>query len=154
MAKFRLSAGAEIDMLTKDELDQSLGSYFAEQETARGSGIKVMRIQGVTTSIGTGVAFPIAGPEQGYAWALRSAGFSPSTSAAIRVWIGDNTATPPATGMVGFMPAANFGTIAWSSVQAVLYGGEYLQLSAGATCTTDFIIYAVEVPAQLLWKLA
>lgn len=154
MATYKLSAGASIDVLTKGELDQSLQSQFVAEWTERGRGIKVMRIQGVTTTINTTVAFPIQGPEQGYSWALRSIGLSPSSAQAIRVWIApDNSTTPPATGLIEFMASASFMTSTWSNVQAVIHGGEWIALTASGACTTDYIIYAVEVPTQLLWKL-
>ena len=154
MAQFKLQAGASLDLLTKDELATSLKEQFDLEWTERARGIKVIRLQGMTTTISGTVAFPIQGPEQGYSWALRSIGLSPSTSAAIRVWVApDNSTTPPATGLIEFMAANTFMTSTWSSVQAVINGGEYIALSAGASCTTDYIIYAVEVPTQLLWKL-
>jgi hypothetical protein len=156
MAKFKLSAGAELDLLTKGELDTSLLDQSVREWAERGRGVKVIRRQGSTGPISLTTGFAIQGPEQGYTWALRLLGLSLSAAQTIQAWTaGDNSPAPPANGNgpLGSMPSASFGSITWSNVQGLLEGGEFLTLSAGGACTVQYTLIAVQVPAQLLWKL-
>lgn len=154
MPKIKLHAGAEIDLLSKDELDQSLGQHFARTQTARGWGVKPIRKQAATTTIGTATAFAIQGPEQGYLWSLRLLGMSLSSAQSVQAWrAGDNGTTVPANGLLGNMASASFGSLTWSKGQALLTGGEWLALSAGGNTIVSYLLVAVEVPEQLAWKV-
>jgi hypothetical protein len=155
LAEFQLKAGASIDLLTKDELHNELGRYWAARENARGRGVKLIRRSGNTGTISATAAYGIEGPQQGYVWAIRLLGLALSSAQTIQAWAaGDNSATVPAGGLLGQMASATYGTVTWSNIQGPLFGGEYLTLSAGGSCSAAYLLVAVEVPAELLWKIA
>lgn len=72
MAKFRIAANAEVDLLTKEELDQSLATARLPYQA-----MTFMRLQ-VLTGAAVGGALNLGGdsnpvhmPDTGYVWALR-----------------------------------------------------------------------------------
>lgn len=161
MAKFRLSAGAELDMLTKDELDDSLQSQWDREWTARGRGIKYVRLPVLTGTL-TGT-YPTSttsldntcGPDQGYAWAIRRvAAAGLGTSDQLYIFRNSVRAATLLTVLVGTGTNAD---VELSGVQMVLMPGDKLIAAPGATFTASGTITvsgeAVEVPAELLWKL-
>jgi hypothetical protein len=154
MAKVRLSAGAEIDLLTKGELDDSLKDAADAEWTARARGIKPIRVMGNTGSLSSTTVFAVAGPQQGYIWALRGLGLILSGAQTAQAYVtGDNGTTLPKNGLVAsFASGTNLYTD-WSGVQAYLNGGEYLAIGAGGSVSAAFILYALEVPAELTWKV-
>lgn len=103
MARFKLSAGAEIDLMTQAEMYDALHQYHQDTVLERARGVKWMRLPTLSGTLsGT---YPTAtaklggpglcGPQPGYAWALRrisATGLSAATSA--------STATSDATGSI------------------------------------------------------
>lgn len=160
MAKVKLSAGAELDLLTQGEVDDSLMRALNLQEYARGQDVKVLRAQGTTGTVTATAGAVVDGPNPGYAWALRGAYFNLATASNVRLWIiGDNNTAVAGAGLlqgvVAATSSATFNSVTWSGVQAVLHGGENLLIStAGSVASIGYTFYYVEVPEQLLWKLA
>jgi hypothetical protein len=155
MAKVKLNAGVELDLLNKSELADSLQDQFDREWAERGRGIKLIRIRGATSgNISTTVGFAIQGPQQGYVWALRSLGAVLSSSQTLQAYVtGDNGTSIPANGPVANLAAGTVVFTTWSGVQAFLNGGEFLTIAAGGSATAQFTMYALEAPAELAWKL-
>jgi hypothetical protein len=160
----KLSAGAEIDFLNKDELHDSLGQAMAPiyawmNEMNRG--VAAMRFSGVGV-IATGGSFAIGdpsapgdriGPRTGYAWAVT------------RLTIAGLTNTD--TVKLYLNGQSNSQLIhSWTAGTAALFGGKNLIITGedaivvAATGLADavgtqveLLGAALEVPQNQLWKL-
>lgn len=163
MAKFKLSAGADIEMLTKDELDQSLSDSAVAEWTERGRGVKVLRFTAPVGASLTATAVYVIPytPAQGYSWALRLVGATFSTAFNLRVWITSDPSiaalpTPNNLMALGVTGGSALSTaLTFSGTQAVLNGGDCVVMSASGNVTLNsYLLTAVEVPTELLWKLA
>lgn len=76
MAKYRINANAEIDLLSQHELSQALDRQTRDwfQEEARG--FSTARFASISTVSNSAVTFPptggdTIGPDQGFAWAVQ-----------------------------------------------------------------------------------
>lgn len=142
--KVKLDVGAEIDTLTKDELDDTLDKYAKasearERERLRGvKYIRAPRIQGTVGNgtigsysgipSGTGIQATIGGPpwgpQQGYAWSIRRiavgglANVNATNSDTVGIYRNDNT-SPPIAVINASTPHVTFPTLG-----AVLFGGD------------------------------
>lgn len=163
MATFKLSAGAEIDLLTKPELDDALQSEALAQVQERARGIKPMRFvgrSGLALTATTAVVIPYT-PSQGYVWAVRLVATSFSgTAANLRAWITSDaniTSLPVPNNMIPIGSTGNSSlsvALQFSGTQVLMYGGEYIVLNVSTTPTLDnYVLAVVETPAELLWKL-
>ena len=154
MAKVRLDFGAELDVLSQRELDQSL-SRASEATLAHARGIKWMRRAHPLADTPTSVTLgnPVA---QGYAWDLKMITGMLTGSDSAAVFIGED-----ATGLlIGYAPAPGAApaqpvfTIGWSSHQQVLMPGDELFVAtSGAFGLTRVTVTAVQVPAEMLGKI-
>lgn len=161
MAKFRVTAGAELDVLTQDELDKSLESYGDRLERARVRGIRYRRLpllQGAAAGgvLTLGQNAPTIGPDSGFAWSLRrlvvtglTAGTTPDLVNLYRNGSGEQP--------VWQFNGNNFG-YTFGRLEIVVLGGETLVLqSAGTFAAAGTITLSgelVELPAEMLGKLA
>lgn len=164
MPKVSLKAGAEIDVLSKDELNDSLMHYFSAQQVARLRGIKHMRLPELLTGKASGSAIslgvekgqPAVGPELGYVWSISrlvvtglQSGATPDT-----VNIYKNSASGP---IFWTFDGNHFGAT-FGKLQLTLYGGETLALANSGTFNSTSQITlsgeVIEVPAELAGKLA
>lgn len=164
MPKTIFKAGVELDLLSQDELDQSLGRHFAAQEAAKLHGIKPMRLpetlygtaasNKLTLSVANGNA-PV-GPRSGYAWVFKrlivNGLTSGSTPDVVNLYHDSTTGVP-----LWAFDGNHFG-YTFGELQITLYGGETLALaSVGTFNSTSQITLGgelVEVPQELLGKLA
>lgn len=157
--KFKLQAGAELDILSAPEVRQILGSWFTEVTR----GIKFRQFSGRAALAGgvwtiggnaTDNRQDVLGPEPGLLWAVTRIavsgnGFVPGTDA-FSVYIDE--VTPSKLIESGLTRGAR-----WDVPIVQLNGGERLTLSGVGTGVngTDVVVsgQAVEVPAQLAWQL-
>lgn len=163
MAKFRLAANAEVDLLTRQELDESLQSQQDTWQAAALRGIKWMRLPEVLTGRAASGKLTLgettgqqAGPAQGYIWSLRRLIVNGLTSGATPDVVNLYRGTPAGQPLWQFN-GNNFG-YTFGRLELVLQGGETLALaSAGTFAATGQITLSgelLEVPAELLGKLA
>lgn len=163
MAKVKLDFGAELDVLTQRELDDSLSRAHGRAAYAMLRGIRYRRLPQLTGEAASGVLVlgatggqVIAGPESGLAWSLRriyvnglTAGATPDVVALYR----NGTAGQPIWQISGDVPQQTFGRL-----EAVLQGGETLIVaSLGTFAATGPITVSgelIEIPSEMLAKLA
>lgn len=162
MAKFKIGANAEIDLLTKGELDDSLADSAKGEWQERARGVKVMRFTAPVQASLTATAIYVIPytPAQGYSWALRLVGATFSAAFNLRAWV---TSDPSVTSLPtpnNMMPLGVTGgsalavTLPFSGTQMVLNGGDFVVMSASGSVTLNsYVLTAVEVPTELLWKL-
>lgn len=162
--KFKLQAGAELDLLTRDEIKDVMRSGMRDWvlEAMRGPMPKRFAAQGTITanavtvdgSNGSGVL----GPEAGFAWLITRVAVSGVTLAtdatalyvnAVSPW---NLVLPNVTGVTG-----STGYHEFPSGQITLRGNDRLILaSTGSIAATGQVTLtgsAWEVPETMLWKL-
>jgi hypothetical protein len=160
MAKFRLSANAEVDLLTREEVKGVLNDWDAEQ-AARGRAVKALRFTGVLGAVGVGVppgpAVPQS-PASGYIWSLRNFAVLGTASGTWRAYTVTDTSgnyQPSGQGITGFIPAAIGAMFQWGAGQAWLYNGEYLSIGNSVAQTqVGYTLQVLEAPAEMAWKLA
>ena len=163
--KVKLSAGAEIDLMTQAEMYDALRRNHADTVLERARGVKWMRLPRLSGTLsGT---YPTSttklggpgqcGPQPGYAWALRRLAAINLSASTDQLYAYRNEVTDAqfiAT-LVG-LGATNY--VSFTNVQAVLFSGDQLIIAPGATFAATGTITvtgeAVEVPAQMLWKVA
>jgi hypothetical protein len=140
--KFKLDFGTEIDLLTKGELDQSLG-HLSDQWRAREVGVDYV------TRYNTGIAaavFTVPGPEQGWAWSMEQLSAQLSAAGTISVfWDAQQTYLAA--------PVSNNGTnvyVSWGSHQCVLKPGRTLTVVPSTGTITSLMFSAIQAPAERL----
>lgn len=161
MAGFELRAGAKIDLLTKDELDGSLGHYWDEALAERARGIKPLQFGAAPQAqVSATAGFTIAqAPKEGYVWSLRLLAVSfPSPGNVAEFYRGSdtstgipspNTLTPLASGSSGLVSSASFG-----KGQLFLRSSDFVVIAAASAVTLNsYLMSVVEVPAELIWKV-
>lgn len=161
MARFTLDFGAEIDLLSKGELDDSLRAHGDALVAGMVEGIKWRRLPRLYGTADSGVLTlgeqaPQAGPEQGYAWSVTrifvdglTGGATPDVVRLFR----NGTSEDPLWQISGASPQERFGR-----GQLVLLGGDQLIVaSSGTFAATGTITVSGElweVPQLMLGKLA
>jgi hypothetical protein len=104
MAKVKLELGATLDLLSKDELDESLGHRINQWEMMRARGDKYMRLPKVTGTAAGGVLniggdvqpfTGLAAPRPGYAWVIKRLSVSGLTPAGETTKTSTNVTTAP-----------------------------------------------------------
>ena len=154
MAKFRLQAGAEFDLLTKPELDDALKTWD-EMQVARLRAITDIRLPlimgkaaGGALTLGGDSGQQLVTPESGYIWSIRhlvieglTAGASPDTVNIVR------------NGRIVWQLNGNQFAQTWGRGEMILNAGETLAYqSVGTFSAAGTIIVhglAWQVPAQL-----
>lgn len=161
MAKVKLDFGAEFEVLTQGELDDSLCRSYDRAALAMVRGIRYRRLPilsgaAVSGVLTLGVTAPESGPDSGFAWSLRrifvnglTGGATPDVVQLFRNGGGEQ----PMWQISGASPGQTFGRL-----EAVLLGGETLVVaSSGTFAATGQITVSgelIEVPSEMLPKLA
>jgi hypothetical protein len=161
MAKFRIGANAEIDLLTKDELDTSLTSALAEADAAQEARLRGLKriplpmiygtASGGVLNMGGASTTPIATPRAGYVWSVRHLVIEGLTSGATPDVV--NITQGPRTWWQlngnQFCQTFGRGEIMLTNGQAFAY------VSVGTFAATGTIVahgYVNEAPAELAGK--
>lgn len=156
--KFVLDFQSEIDILTKDELDDSLAAARDGYVRALLRGIKWMRLpilrgtaQGGALVLGAQDA--TVGPESGFAWSLRRIAVAGLSSGDVVGIYRNSSNNPPMWQVDDSFPFAKFGL-----GEMVLTGGDEMVVASigafGATGTIQVTGELLEVPMEMLPKLA
>lgn len=158
MAKFTLKANAELDLLTKQELDESLKDWDAQQ-VARLRGTKPVRLAlvsgkalGGVLALGGDAGEQLVAPESGYVWSIRHLvieGLTPgATPDVVNILRGPR---------IIWQLNGNQFAQTWGRGEILLHAGETLSYaSVGAFAAAGTITVhglAQEDPAQLIGKI-
>jgi hypothetical protein len=145
---------APIDLLTREELEQSLHQEFDYAQRERVRGVAYIRTigQGINTGVGT---FTIQGPDMGYVWAPKIVAFTLGAAGAFGLYIGDLVAPGHCVfaGNSLAIGTTNECVATWTSNTLLLNPGENLIVSSNQLLFNTYLITAVEVPAEMKGKL-
>lgn len=154
--RFKLKAGSEVDVLTKDELRAGIteGTRSWFQEMARGKNTARFDATG-TPATGTltlpGPGQRPIGPEVGFAWAVQRI-TADGLADGDKLVVYRNSATP--SNRLGIItPTANFHM---GSKGALLRGDERIIITGTGLTTTDDVTVngeAIDVPESDLYKV-
>lgn len=162
MAHQKIQAGKTIDALTKDELNDALGSHLRSwvAEVAQGGRYPRFQIQGTVTSagllnLGGHVGQYALGPQAGFVWDVRRLHIS---GLSVGDTLGIYTNEPAPSQLIA--TTSDLGDTAvrsfyWSH-QVVLYPGETLKVYGTGLASTGTITVSgqvLELPVGLAWKL-
>lgn len=146
MAEQRLhSAFAPIDVLTRQELDDTLHKHASDFIRTEFKGVSYLEINSYPDGLTT---WTVPGPDSGYAWSLKLVSVT-MASGIVSVYLGDNTLTAP----VAFNTVATTNPIfPFTSNVVVMTDGRSLTLSSTSAMTAVKIM-AKQVPAEMVGKL-
>lgn len=161
MAKFKIQAGAEIDVVTHKEMTDALGHASTAwiQDLARGD--RFRSIQGRTTIAATAVAVGgdtdqqnSLGPSQGFVWSVRRLAIIAGTAADVALLGLYRNSTGPGDTIipVGSLTAYR----GFETNEVVLYPGDKLLLSGTGLAGTGQVVLTGQVrelPVSLAWRL-
>jgi hypothetical protein len=160
--KVKLDFGAEVDFLTKDELDSALATAFDQAELARIRAVKWMRLpesvtgKAVSSALSLGESTgQVCGPRSGYVWSVRRLVVTGLTSGSAPDVV--NLYRGTGAGPVVWQFNGNSFGYTFGKGQMTLNGGETFALaSVGAFASTSQITLSgevVEAPAELAAKV-
>ncbi|MGA5128792.1 hypothetical protein ACPCTO_03195 [Streptomyces olivoreticuli] len=140
--KFRIKAGAEVDFLTKDELDSVLKDRLAEV----GSGVRYKRIPYAGT-----LPVAVAAPESGFVWSVKLLSATFNTADKCKAYVDQLEDSS----LVGYDAASDTAhVLRWGSDQLILFGTQPLVVSGtGAAASATGLMYVEQVPVGAEWKL-
>jgi hypothetical protein len=161
VAKFKLQAGADLELLTKAEVSEAL-TDAANAEAQRLSGVKPIRFQMQGVPAGGAITLgdpstgsqgsPLVGPEQGYMQVIRHLSVEGLTAGATPDIVNVFRNSRQIWQLTGNAPAAAFG-----KGVLIFHPGEVLYFKSGtpfaATGTIVAHGTAWNVPAELVGKL-
>lgn len=157
--KFKINAGAEIDVITKGEMDDALKNFGTSwvQELARGDRYRDIRGAGTITatavSIGGDRDDVNLGPSQGYVWSVKRLAVIASTVddvAKLTLFKNDNA---PSSTVKPILLTYN----TFDANELVLYPGDKLLVESSAALGGSGNITITgqvrELPVALAWRL-
>ncbi|MFE3653349.1 hypothetical protein ACFXO2_37145 [Streptomyces sp. NPDC059152] len=140
--KWRIKAGAEIDVLTKDELNDVL----SEQLDPWRGGVRYKRIPYSGT-----LPVTVDAPESGYVWSVRLLSAVFDARSPLRVY----TQTTDPSSLVGVERGDDVDHVMrWQYNQLVLFGTQPLIVAgSGVAEHATGLMYVAEVPVGQEWQL-
>lgn len=149
--KFKLHAGAELDMLTRDELASVLRSW--QTELTRGAKLRRLSISGTAVGGVLLIGSNDDGPAEGMAWAITRLSVAPGpTLPAGGIQVYANTSESPSALLV-----RNLVTDVFPGDHGCnILGGESLRIAGTGLGATDQVTVTMnikEVPVQQIWSL-
>ncbi len=156
MAKVKIAAGAEFDVLTRSEVKEELAAFRANwwSEAQRGDRFRRILLQATVNAAGY-VEFGgnsgegAAGPADGFVWSVKRLAHS-GVEEALDLYIND----PSPGSYVGAFPNVRYW--AFDNGQLVLYPGDTL-VAAGTNWTVAQIATLTgavrELPIALAWRI-
>lgn len=140
--KFRIKAGAEVDFLTKDELNQVLDNQLGPWR----GGVRYKRIpySGMLPAI-------VDAPESGFVWSVKLISAVFDERSALRVY----TQTTDPSSLVGVERGMEADHVMrWQDNQLVLFGTQSLIVAgSGEAERVAGLMYVAEVPVGREWQL-
>ena len=151
MAKFKLHAGAELDMLTRDELREVLQSW--RTELTRGAKLRRLSINGTAVGGVLAMGDVTDGPAEGMAWAVTRLSVAPGpTLPAGGIQVFANTGDSPGSLLIRSLVTDVFP----SDHGCNLLSGDSLRITGSGLGATDNVTVTLsikEVPMQMIWSL-
>jgi hypothetical protein len=160
MASFTIQGGAKIEIPQRDEIRQDVRDEWDARERQQARAFKSMRLplltgKAASSALSIGQALQV-GPDSGYAWSLRrvivnglTTGVTPDV---VNLYVNDTSSQP-----LWQFNGNNFG-YTFGKLELVINPGEVLLLaSVGTFAATGLITLSgsmIELPAEMLWKLA
>lgn len=157
--KFKIAAGAEIDLLTKEEMSDALRNW--SEEFLRGRRYRKVNGTGTVTAAGdVSIGGPDTGsemgPDEGMVWSVKRLVISGLADGKhVTLWVNETSAsTLVEPGIIGSTAdPTRTPSLRWGSNQLVLQAGERLlvtgsSLAAGGTVTVTG--QALEAPSALV----
>jgi hypothetical protein len=143
-----LKAGATLDLLTKGELDESMGHNFdaAIRDILRG--VDYLWFSGNGQSATT---VEISGPESGYCWSIKFASVQLAAAGQFCVYLGENTASAPIASIAS--DPLNQAIATWTSNVVVLKDSRNLTFFSNGGGIVDWKLMVKQVPTEMQGKL-
>lgn len=152
MAEQRLHhALAPIDVLTRLDLESVMNSKMDSFIRDWFRGETFVEVNGNAPSPFTGTSFPIAGPDSGYSWSLKTLSVVISAAATVTVYFGDNVNTAPIATQT--LTAAGAAVFTWTSNVAVIKDQRFLTVNLSAGTPSAYKLTAKQVPTEMEGKL-
>lgn len=149
--KVKLHAGAELDMLTRDELASVLRSW--QTELTRGARLRRHSINGVAVAGVLLMGTNDDGPAEGMAWAVTRLSIAPGpTLPAGGIQVFANTSESPSSLLIRSLVTDVFP----GDHGCILLGGDSLRIAGAGLGATDSVTVTMsikEVPMQQIWSL-
>lgn len=154
MARFVLDFGAEIELLTKGELDQSL-SAAADIWREEARGVKFMRRYYLTPAGGT--SFTVTdSPNAGYVWVLTGVGVHLSAGGVaggvgVIVSYGEDLSRPVGgASQQGTTGVSDSAFVPFARGQCVMRDGDKLTVKTGSGALATVSLTAIQIPEERL----
>jgi hypothetical protein len=159
MAKFRIQAGAELDLLTPKEFKDELGAAFKSwrEEMARGGVFKQLQLSGTTDAAGALVmggdlVEQGAGPGPGFMWSVRRLYvYGMADGDTVTVYINDANPRSAVCPITAALPYRGF-----HPNELVLKGSDRLVIAGSSLpIATEFVVTGAvkEVPEFMSWAM-
>lgn len=147
-----IRAGGELDLLTKTELQESMGHQFDAAIRDFLRGVDYLQFSGVANG---GNTFTIPNnAESGYTWSLKLISAQLSAAGQLSIYPASNTNVAPIASVVAQTNGANYEAIAkWSSNQAVFKDGRQFTLYCESATIQNYLIIVEQVPTEMQGKL-
>ena len=152
MSNQRISQGGYLDLLTKDEVKESMGHSLDAAIVKWYRGVDYLTFVGnANPNSPTGVYTIPWVPEQGYTWSVKIVAFTMSASAQTAVYQGTDITQAP----VAFPGFNNIAVAPFSSNQLVIKDGSPITLVAqgGASTILNYRLHVKQVPTEMQGKL-
>lgn len=155
--KFKIQAGGEIDLITKDEMSDLLDQHTLDFDRMLSEGLKYGKlssglfsaINSESTPLYTGGVYQLGGPEPGYIWSIKNISYSNLGATGCDLLLnGNNPSDLVVQGLV------NSGTQYPGSNGVMVHGGQNLMVGAkNALVGAAIVLYYLEVPMRDIGKL-
>lgn len=149
--KQQLSAGGYLDLLTKDEITESMGHNFDAAIRDLLRGVDYLMFTGVGN--GTGLFTIPYSPEQGYCWSIKLLSVQLSASSNVSAYLGSTNTVAPIGNGNGFTNTNNEAIMTWSANQVVLKDSRQITLFASLANITNYLLAVKQVPTEMQGKL-
>jgi hypothetical protein len=147
-----IRAGGALDILTKPELDDSMGHHFDAAIRDLLRGVDYLQFAGSAGNVNT-FSIPWT-PESGYTWAVKLVSAQLSGAGVLSVYSGSNTNVAPIGSETAITNGPNVeAVITWSSNVAVLKDSRQITLFCSGATISNYLIMVKQVPTEMQGKL-
>jgi hypothetical protein len=147
-----IRAGGALDILTKSELDLSMGHHFdaAIRDLLRGVDFVSFSGQGN----GTGTFTIPYNAESGYTWSVKLVSAQLSAAGELSIYPASSNTVAPLKTVAAVANGTLFEAVAtWGSNQAVLKDGRQITLYSATAVINNYLLMAEQVPTEMQGKL-
>ena len=153
MANQRLTAGGYLDILTKDELKESLGHDINQEIRELYKGVDYLSFTGSAGGAVGSFTIPYA-PEAGYCWSLKLVSVQLAGISSVAYYIGTNPIGGAAIGVTTSSGGPNNDyPITFTSNVVVLKDGQQITVATNTTAINYYHMRVKQVPTVMQGKL-